>query len=518
MKPLNLKVSGLNSFLQEEEIEFSKLVEKGLFGIFGPTGSGKSTILDAITLAIYGQVARKSTSYINTETDKLYISFEFEAGNGDSRKKYKIERSIKRTKTGGISTVFAKLITYDMSGNEESIVEKATEVRREVEKNVIGLNFEDFIKTVVLPQGKFSEFLTLSGAERNKMLERILGLEEYGDKLTDKINQRRRQVSTELEILNGELSRYEGVSTENIEELKKEQKNLLEEEEKLKEEISKLNTEYEKYKKVWELQQQLALDEVKYEKLLENKEDIEQKKVKLEKGTNALSVIPHIQNLEKANTDILKNKQSLEIQKVKLENLTNETKEKEKEYNLAYDKKEKDVPLCRDKKIEVEQAIELEEEKNKLENENKISINKRENIKLQIESLTNKLNETIKNKKDIEEEIAKKEEYIAKKSISSEYREKVIAGARLEERHLENLDNIKQSNKSMDDILVEIEKLEKDKSTLEEKLNNKNTEIEKLESKKTELSNSKPDDDNTRLSLSKSIFETDGKIKKYTEV
>lgn len=55
MKPILLKLSGLQSYRAEQEIDFSSLTETGLFGIFGPTGSGKSSLLDAITLAMYGK-------------------------------------------------------------------------------------------------------------------------------------------------------------------------------------------------------------------------------------------------------------------------------------------------------------------------------------------------------------------------------------------------------------------------------------------------------------------------------
>ena len=52
MKPRKLTIKGLNSFIEEQVIDFKRLTEKGLFGIFGPTGSGKSTILDAMTIAL----------------------------------------------------------------------------------------------------------------------------------------------------------------------------------------------------------------------------------------------------------------------------------------------------------------------------------------------------------------------------------------------------------------------------------------------------------------------------------
>ncbi|MDP3486363.1 MAG: AAA family ATPase, partial [Bacillota bacterium] len=58
MKPLRLVLSGLNSFKEEQTIDFTYLCDGNVFGIFGPTGSGKSTLIDAITLALYGRVER----------------------------------------------------------------------------------------------------------------------------------------------------------------------------------------------------------------------------------------------------------------------------------------------------------------------------------------------------------------------------------------------------------------------------------------------------------------------------
>ena len=79
MKPIKLVIDGLNSFETRQELDFSALGE-GVFGIFGKTGSGKSTILDAITLALYGEVERskQNVDFINTKTKKAVVEFLFE--------------------------------------------------------------------------------------------------------------------------------------------------------------------------------------------------------------------------------------------------------------------------------------------------------------------------------------------------------------------------------------------------------------------------------------------------------
>ena len=66
MRPLQLKLKGINSYSEEQGIDFETLTSQGLFGIFGHTGSGKSTILDAMTLALYSKLPRDTKNFINT--------------------------------------------------------------------------------------------------------------------------------------------------------------------------------------------------------------------------------------------------------------------------------------------------------------------------------------------------------------------------------------------------------------------------------------------------------------------
>ena len=222
MKPVNLKIKGLNSFVEQQTIEFSKLTEKGLFGIFGPTASGKSTILDGITIALYGKVSRDTKEFVNTETNVVEISFDFEIGVGKTRKLYRAERCIKRLKTGNFKTTYARLIEINKENPEENKV--LAEGPKDVEENIIdiiGLKVEDFTRSVVLPQGKFNEFLKLTGKERRNMLERIFALEKYGTKLYEKIRTVRNENLKTQSELEGEMKGYENVGEEAHNEIKK---------------------------------------------------------------------------------------------------------------------------------------------------------------------------------------------------------------------------------------------------------------------------------------------------------
>src|SRR5699024_5194585 len=145
MKPLNLKISGINSFIEEQIIDFAKLTETGIFGIFGPTGSGKSTILDGITLALYGNIARAKdlSGIINSNGDKGNVYYEFEIGSKNNRRRYYVSRSFKREKKGNITTKSVKLC--DITNIDEAIVleEKVTSVNNAIIE-IIGLKCSDF--------------------------------------------------------------------------------------------------------------------------------------------------------------------------------------------------------------------------------------------------------------------------------------------------------------------------------------------------------------------------------------
>lgn len=177
MRPIKLKISGLNSYIDEQVIDFEKLTERGLFGIFGQTGSGKSTILDAMTIAMYGNIPRNTKEFINSACDRASISYEFEIGGQNTRRRYIVDRTIKRTKTGGILTSHCRLVEIHNNSQSTVLADKATDVNKKIAE-VVGLTVDDFTRSVVLPQGKFNDFLKLTGADRRNMLERIFGLEK----------------------------------------------------------------------------------------------------------------------------------------------------------------------------------------------------------------------------------------------------------------------------------------------------------------------------------------------------
>lgn len=191
MKPILLTIAGLHSFREEQKIPFAELSELGVFGIFGPTGSGKSSILDAMTLALYGMVVRagrRTQGILNHAEKHVKVSLTFSLGQGDACRIYRVERRYARKDQLTVTNTHSRLMTI-AKDREEVIADKDREVTEQV-VSLLGLKEEDFTRAVVLPQGKFAEFLNLGGKERREMLQRLFSLEQYGNVLINKVNDR----------------------------------------------------------------------------------------------------------------------------------------------------------------------------------------------------------------------------------------------------------------------------------------------------------------------------------------
>ncbi len=172
MRPLLLKLRGFTAFRDEAELDFSQL---DLFAICGPTGSGKSSLLDAITYALYGlveRVGRQVSQLVSQGQNRLYVIFEFEVG-GD---RYRVSRNTPR---GPGST---KVMMERRNGEEWEQAgegsDKVGEVNKKIER-LLGLDYEAFTRSVLLPQGKFAEFLVGDPKTRRDILTELLGLELF---------------------------------------------------------------------------------------------------------------------------------------------------------------------------------------------------------------------------------------------------------------------------------------------------------------------------------------------------
>ncbi|CAG7639349.1 hypothetical protein PAESOLCIP111_04026 [Paenibacillus solanacearum] len=217
MRPIHLQLSGLQSYREVQEIDFTALTEAGVFGIFGPTGSGKSTILDAITLALFGKVERASggtQAIMNQSESTLSVSFTFELGSAEGVHRYRVDRQFKRSGDVSVQGSLSRLIQL-IDGETLVLADKAGDVNQQVQA-ILGLSMADFTRAVVLPQGKFAEFLTLTGKDRRAMLQRLFHLEPYGDRLSAKTASRYKETDVAIKELQAEQQGLGDASAEAL--------------------------------------------------------------------------------------------------------------------------------------------------------------------------------------------------------------------------------------------------------------------------------------------------------------
>lgn len=218
MRPLKLTFEGLNSFESRQQIDMSRLTGAHLFGIFGPTGAGKSTILDAMTLALYGEVVRaphKTGGILNTRCDRLFVEFEFALGADDARV-YRVTRSYMRSESGDALKARKCALVRIESGHEIVLsAEKPNDITQRVQQ-LLGLTMSDFVHSVVLPQGQFAEFLNMKGSERRSMLERLFHLEEFGRTLTERAKERETNLTMRVSEVDAALREVGDVTADEL--------------------------------------------------------------------------------------------------------------------------------------------------------------------------------------------------------------------------------------------------------------------------------------------------------------
>ena len=210
MIPLQLSLEGIYSYQKRQTIDFTALTDAGLFGIFGAVASGKSTILEAISFALYGEsdrmnVVNRAYNMMNLKSDRMYIEFDF---LNFENKKYRVVREYKRNSKNFERVLHNGTTFYEWTDDDWLPLDHSSA------ELIIGLSAENFKRTIIIPQGKFKEFIELGGKDRTSMMKEIFNLHHY-----DLYNNVRSLYSAnehELNVLKGRLSGYEDVTEEFI--------------------------------------------------------------------------------------------------------------------------------------------------------------------------------------------------------------------------------------------------------------------------------------------------------------
>ncbi len=219
MRILRLTMDAVGPFPGHEVIDFEAFSDAGRFLLSGPTGAGKSTIIDAIVFALYGKVSggrdssdsrirsRYASEQAKTEVELIFST---SSGNYKVRRQPAYERVKKNGK--GVTKQNAKAWLFKLDEQLREVSEpltKTSDVGTEITR-IVGLSREQFTQTVVLPQGKFAQFLRSTSKDRQDLLQELFGTAIFEDLQLDLV-ERARKVKKNQEALNATLRANLGV-------------------------------------------------------------------------------------------------------------------------------------------------------------------------------------------------------------------------------------------------------------------------------------------------------------------
>lgn len=213
MRPEQLILENVGSFRGRHTVD---LADVDLFVLAGPTGAGKSTVIDAITLALYGSVARyDNANLIEPAINKLATQSTVSMTFTMAGERYVATRQIARTPQGGASAKEVRLEHVREDGSTTALASGSREVDDAVVR-LLGLTFDEFCKTVVLPQGAFAQFLHGGRKERQDLLVRLLGLEIY-ERVGQAARARAKGLEAQLDAIDRRLATIGEVDQEAVE-------------------------------------------------------------------------------------------------------------------------------------------------------------------------------------------------------------------------------------------------------------------------------------------------------------
>ena len=220
MKPIELTLNAFGPYAGRTHLDFSLLGHSHIFLISGPTGSGKTTIFDAITFALYGQASgetRKSDTFRSQyaePTEKCSVLFRFEA-NG---KLYSIERTPKQQILAPRKKELREIPADVLLTLPDQTVLKGREANEHI-VSLLGLSYQQFRQIVMLAQGEFRRFLEASSREKQDIFRQIFSTEQY-DLFTQKLGQQseklRRDIEWNLQLMHSAVEQIDCAGCEEL--------------------------------------------------------------------------------------------------------------------------------------------------------------------------------------------------------------------------------------------------------------------------------------------------------------
>ena len=474
MKPIRLELKEFGPY-KHEIVEWDKIINEPIFLITGKTGSGKSTLFDAFVYALYNKTTSgKDIASLRTKTaddkTRTTVIFDFELKN----KLYRVERTLAYTKKGNKNQTSGKVALIEIVNNNENVLAtKEQDVKEKIEQ-IIGLDDKQFCQLIILPQGKFKDFLLSKSSEKKETLRSLFNTFFY-QKFIDKLSAyakeqdndyklKERELITKFDqfIFDEKLDKFEFLKEENFENVNiqiNNQGNIISEKENV---LTNLNKELENLREEHAKITKLNDKFVEFDKLKEKYEEI----IKEENN------IIEIQNIIKKLEELEKNIDRIsEYNKL----ITKENELVKKKEDLEKDFK--DYSNKRDSNVKLGEQLEVEKK------EIEVIKNKLAEVKYFYDNIS-AFELAFKEKKESE---TKLKEFDRNKLELSKYKENILKLEQSNKQELEKSESLKTNISKIDLSIVkkevEVEKLEEyknDKSSLEKNKVELEAKIDKL--------------------------------------
>ncbi len=184
MRVHRLRISAFGPFAGTEEVDLDELARSGLFLLHGPTGAGKTSVLDAVCFALYGRVpGGRGTTRLRSDHAEGWaapeVACEFSVGG----RRFEVTRAPAwerpKKRGSGTTTQPARVVVRELRDGEWDVLTTRLDEAGQLLEDVLGLGLEQFTKLVLLPQGEFAAFLRADAEERRQLLERLFGTDRF---------------------------------------------------------------------------------------------------------------------------------------------------------------------------------------------------------------------------------------------------------------------------------------------------------------------------------------------------
>lgn len=332
MKPLKLKMTNFGPY-EEQTIDFTKLEDASLFLIAGPTGSGKTTLFDAMTFALYGESASddRDPSALRSDfadaTQPTEVTLRFEHKGIE----YEVTRQPKQTlakKRGTGTREYAstgKLKIYKDGAKTDEIT-RMQEINRKLTA-ILQISRQQFVQIVLLPQGEFRQFLVSSSSDKEAILRKVFGtqlFQHWATALKQQLNQQRDKIKSAQSIIDSGLKRVHWTQSEGEHDLTQlegqyqtDQTALGTAKQTLKaaqQQVNQLNQQIETDQKMNQNIEQLNTKQQEEQRLQAEQPKIQQQ----QQALTTLSWVSEQQYVYNQQQELTKQQQSLDQQKVTL--------------------------------------------------------------------------------------------------------------------------------------------------------------------------------------------------------